>query len=704
MLRRLSRLLNAPRNGLALIPALAAIALFAAPSASAATPLTGEALNGTATTTSGQGYGNCLNRGTVGASANFNASGPATGPYAGKFVEVNGSAGMSGYRNPPWRLTLGIPFTITSGTTTITGRITNPYPWMGGIGFICNSTSVVGFTAGANWATYTAMITVPGRAPQTINGKVQVIGNFSTQPGAQTSITAKFTSTSSSGQITGTVTDSSTHAAISGICVKAYDSSGGLLASAQTNAGGVYTLSALATGSDRVGFASGCGAGNYLTQYYNAKASLASADPVSVTDGATTSGINAAMLPGGQITGVVTDRATGAPITGICVDAYDSSGAVAASAQTSTSGDYTLSALGTGSYRVGFVDCNASVYVTQYYNVKTSLASADPVAVTAGATRSGINAAMVAEGQITGKVTDSSTAVPLSGICVDLYSGNGNVVSSVSTDGTGLYTTPHMAAGTYRVGFFNCGGSTYAAQYYNEKPSLASANSVTIADGTVTSGINAAMVRSGQITGTVTDSVTHAPVAGICADVLDSSGNNISLASTNGSGVYTITGLQTGSYRVEFFSQCGTMNYVTQYYNGKASLANADPVAVTVAKTTSGINAAIVKGGEITGTVTDSSTGAPISGICVDAFDSNGNDVAAGYTDGTGAYTIYGAPPGGARVEFYSQASSYSNPSCGGTNYITQYYKAKASLATANPITVASAATTTGINAAMTAG
>ena len=42
------------------------------------------------------------------------------------------------------------------------------------------------------------------------------------------------------------------------------------------------------------------------------------------------------------------------------------------------------------------------------------------------------------------------------------------------------------------------------------------------------------------------------------------------------------------------------------------------------------MNALIVKGGEITGTVTDSATGAGIFGICVDAFDSNGNEVGMG--------------------------------------------------------------------------
>lgn len=47
--------------------------------------------------------------------------------------------------------------------------------------------------------------------------------------------------------------------------------------------------------------------GNYLTQFYNGKPSTSEADPVPVTAPGTTSGIDAEMRPGGQISGRVTD-------------------------------------------------------------------------------------------------------------------------------------------------------------------------------------------------------------------------------------------------------------------------------------------------------------------------------------------------------------------------------------------------------------
>jgi Carboxypeptidase regulatory-like domain len=697
---RVSQTLTARDGRFLLVPAMIAIVLLAAtaPRALAVNSLSGEGLTGTGKSTGGSTSGGCPNRASESGSMGFSASGTATGPYPGSFSET-GSFSLSGIRNPPWTIHFSATFTIKSGNTKITGSFASPSHAWWGVGFICNSAGGVAGYSLSGPVTYTA--TING---QTFQGTGSFTGTLYAQSGATDSVSESVTV--SYGQITGAAIDGATSAPIAGICVKAYNSSGGVLASAQTNSSGVYTLSSVPAGSAQVGFSSGCGASNYLARYYNAKPSLASANAITVPAGGTASGINAAMLAGGQITGTVTASATKTALAAICVQAYNSGGVAVASSQTNSSGVYTLSALPTGSYQVGFMDCNAGTYVTQYYHEKATLASADPIAVTAGTTTSGINAAMVTQGQITGTVTDRATHAPLAGICATIWDSSVLVVGpAVSTDASGVYTSPRLAAGSYRVEFANCAGSTYAEQYYNDRATLASADPVTVTDGTTTSGINAAMVAGGQITGTVSDSVTRAPVASICVEALDSSGNGVGGASTDANGAYTISGLQTGLYRVEFYSNCPVLNFVTQYYNGKATLANADAVAVTAGATASGINALIVKGGEITGTATDSATGAGIFGICVDAFDTNGNEVGmGGYTGGAGAYTIYNAPPGAVRIEFYSQPTSYSNVSCGGTNYVTQYYNHKSSLATADPVSVNANATTSGINTAMTAG
>src|SRR5207244_4502853 len=113
------------------------------------------------------------------------------------------------------------------------------------------------------------------------------------------------------GQVSGTVTDASSHAAISDIDVEVMDSNGNDVSSACTAADGTYTVSGLSTGSYRVGFAQfqfDCGGtSNYQPQFYTAKPSQATADPVSVTAASTTPNINGALQLGGQISGTVTD-------------------------------------------------------------------------------------------------------------------------------------------------------------------------------------------------------------------------------------------------------------------------------------------------------------------------------------------------------------------------------------------------------------
>lgn len=83
----------------------------------------------------------------------------------------------------------------------------------------------------------------------------------------------------------------------------------------------------------------------------------------------------------------------------------------------------------------------------------------------------------------------------------------------------------------------------------------------------------------------------------------------------NGGGDYTITGLPSGSYKVVFSTYSESLNYLTQYYNGKSALGEATPVPVTAPSTTGAINAELHAGGQVSGYVTDSSTHAPIEDV-----------------------------------------------------------------------------------------
>ena len=115
--------------------------------------------------------------------------------------------------------------------------------------------------------------------------------------------------------------------------------------------------------------------------------------------GSTVSGIDAALVAGGKITGTVIDASSRAALPDVEVDVYDSAGNVVAHVCTASNGTYTVSMLPAGNYRVGFVGstsnsacATAADYVTQYFNKEPTLAAADPVTVSSSSTSTSVNA------------------------------------------------------------------------------------------------------------------------------------------------------------------------------------------------------------------------------------------------------------------------------------------------------------------------
>jgi hypothetical protein len=168
-----------PRNKLAVAMTAMSIAAAGGGIGAAAAQAQDEVLQSTTTTFWVGGSGTCF---TGIASAGFSAAGPATGPYAGTFTETNANVRVSTQLNPISRkLTLSIPFTINSGSTTITGTITNPPPYSGG-GTSCRNFYPNGPSSNANAATYTATIQSQGQPAQTVSGTAQFSAAFEFMP------------------------------------------------------------------------------------------------------------------------------------------------------------------------------------------------------------------------------------------------------------------------------------------------------------------------------------------------------------------------------------------------------------------------------------------------------------------------------------------------------------------------------------------
>jgi hypothetical protein len=200
--------------------------------------------------------------------------------------------------------------------------------------------------------------------------------------------------------------------------------------------------------------------------------------------------------------------------------------------------------------------------------------------------------ASAATGKIEGKVIDAVTTLGIEEVEVCAIDPlEFEAVACAETDADGKYALSGLANGKYVVGF-RAPYLGYITQYYNGQESFEEAEEVVIAGGGTVSGINAEMERGGEIAGRVTDALTGAGIeeVEVCAFSQHVFGG---CAFTDATGNYTIQGVATGSYAIEFWAEF--LGYETRYYNEEANPAGANLVSVVAPNTTSGINARLSK-------------------------------------------------------------------------------------------------------------
>jgi hypothetical protein len=168
--------------------------------------------------------------------------------------------------------------------------------------------------------------------------------------------------------------------------------------------------------------------------------------------------------------------------------------------------------------------------------------------------------------------------------------------------------------------------------------------------------IAASAAGTGAISGTVTDALTEAGIAGV--SVVAGNEEAEEFADTDSNGEYTITNLPEGDYEVSFLTWPHALDYVDQTYSDKAwwQWASADVVHVSAEATTTEIDAHLQLGGQITGTVTRAAEEASLGEIrvCAHAFHDPEwfMEYECARSDGTGHYALRGLGTGSYKVEF----------------------------------------------------
>ena len=249
-------------------------------------------------------------------------------------------------------------------------------------------------------------------------------------------------------------------------------------------------------------------------------------------------GVDASLEAGATISGHVTDSVTPANnLAGSCVTAESATFSPEPSlgssgfAQTDANGEYKITRLRAGGYKVKFTPCVGGPPPSppppnvnaEWYDGASDANSAQTINLTTGQVRDDIDASMSAGGTISGRVTDSATpGNNLQGICVGVLAASGGgmtIVANTNTNASGNYTFNGLAAGSYKVGFSPC-GQNYVGEYYNGVSDFASGETINLGAGQSRTGIDASLEPGATISGHVTDSSTPANNLGnICVSV-----------------------------------------------------------------------------------------------------------------------------------------------------------------------------------------
>jgi 5-hydroxyisourate hydrolase-like protein (transthyretin family) len=495
------------------------------------------------------------------------------------------------------------------------------------------------------------------------------------------------------GTLSGTVGDSEGHP-LAGVGVQLLSGST-TEDEVKTSATGAYAFEEVLPGSYEVRFVPAEHT-DYLPQYFQGAANAGAAKIVTVSSGATSGSIDAQLQTAGEIAGTVTNT-LGEGLAGVQVALYRTPGTFPiAYATTEASGAYELPGLETGTYQLEF---SASNYETVYYSAKTALASAETVAVSTGSLTPGIDArlppaanvsgagAEVATGEITGVVSGPGGAIE--GAVVSVYDQHGHPLGRATTLANGTYAFNALPTGAYTVQFQPGPGQNLAPQFH--------AGTVDVSEGAITYDVDAQMSTGGSIAGVV-QSDAGTPLAGIEVNVYRVGGlvpEEVASTVSAADGSYSVDALAGGNYVVRFANAFEpAASWVGQYYSGQPSAASADPVAVVEGATTAGVDARLVAGGTLSGTVRDSASD-PVGGVRVEVLESNGGAYVSGTdSEADGGWSVGNLPAGSYLVRFV--------PS--GMNLLDQYYPQAATQAAAQSVSLAAGAAVSGLDATLAPG
>ncbi len=260
-------------------------------------------------------------------------------------------------------------------------------------------------------------------------------------------------------------------------------------------------------------------------------------------------------------------------------------------------------------------------YATRWYGEATSFGAASTVTVESGVEDTEVNARLVAGATAKGRVTSGLTGNPIEEVVFGIEEPEPGVYEYLGFsvgNSAGEYTIPGIGEHKAYIDFTSYGCPVgepgcphfYALQLFDGASTLATATPLLLRAGEAVTEINAVMQEGGHIAGRITTaSVEDEPIADayVCATVAAASQGIFAApggcAYSNGNGEYTIDGLSTQSYDVQFTgevcpgeqqAQCHD-TYQRQYYSGETTELQANALSVIAQTTVGGIDARLLE-------------------------------------------------------------------------------------------------------------
>ena len=444
-----------------------------------------------------------------------------------------------------------------------------------------------------------------------------------------------------------------------------------------TDPGGYYQFIGLHPGE----YLLMAGAANAQSLFFRDSDSMQGAEPVPVSPGVLTDGIDFFLQPiatgSGTLTGTVVSGIDEAPLPEARVVAipahhryqvYD--------AVSDASGQYQFSNLPSGDYTVM---ASKDGFLPLYFDNVRHEYEATRVAVVGGEETAGIDFTLPAAGSISGNVSDQDDN-PIPNATVLVAAANNapdsvyyNTTFWTQTDAEGNYVVSGLATGTYYIYAQAFNGWISVDEWYDDAQRIEDALAVAVEEGSVTTAIDFSLdlaIDTGSVTGRVTFA-DGSPAAGAIVQLdpyywtpfdstlvdpipYDSLFFGYHFVRTDSDGNFAFDSVPVGEYAVSV-DWWGNEYYPTVWYDQVYVRSSATPVAVELDQTTSGIDFVLSPAnGVIDGRITDAD-GKPIAGANV--FASPGDwyypvDASGGWgyahatTDQDGFYRISGLVDG----------------------------------------------------------